>query len=234
MDKGYPNIWGARRPVRTKWNLDKFEELLKDYDDKQVVERIRYGWPTGRLPTLPEPKKCNKNHKGATDHPQALQKYIRKEAEHGAIMGPYNKIPFIPKVGISPLSTRPKKDSEEQRIILDLSFPVGNSVNDGIITDNYIGLPARLTFSKVDDFTVRIFSLGKGCMMFKVDLSTYFRQLPLDPGDYSVIGYVIDGNIYFDKVLPMGMRSAPYITQSHKCYSIHTQTDGVLPSKLCR
>ena len=76
-----------------------------------------------------------------------------------------------------------------------------------------MGLPARLTFPKVDDFAVRIFILGKGCMMFKVDLSRYFRQLPLDPGDNSLIGCVIDGNIYFDTVLPMGMRSAPYITQ---------------------
>ena len=49
--------------------------------------------------------------------------------------------------------------------------------------------------------------------MFKVDLSRYFRQIPLDPGDYSLIGYVIDGKIYWDKVLPMGLRSAPYIAQ---------------------
>ena len=49
--------------------------------------------------------------------------------------------------------------------------------------------------------------------MFKVNLSRYFRQLPLDPGDYSLIGYIINGEIFFDKVLPMGMRSAPYIAQ---------------------
>ena len=49
--------------------------------------------------------------------------------------------------------------------------------------------------------------------MFKIDLSRYFRQLPLDPSDYSLIGYIIDGHIYFDKVLPMGMRMAPYIAQ---------------------
>ena len=49
--------------------------------------------------------------------------------------------------------------------------------------------------------------------MFKIDLTRYFRQLPLDPGDYSLIGYIVDGEIYFDKVLPMGMQSAPYIAQ---------------------
>ena len=47
-------------------------------------------------------------------------------------------------------------------------------------------------------------------MIFKIDLSRYFRQLPLDLGDYSLIGYIVNGKIYFDKVLPMGMRSAPY------------------------
>ena len=128
-------------------------------------------------------------------------------------MVPYDKIPFRSKIGISPLSTRPKKGTEDRRVILDLSFPVGDSVNDGIIKDQYMGMYAKLTFPKVDEFAFRIYTLGTNCVMFKVDLSHYFRQLPLDPGDYSLIGYIIDGKIYFDKVLPMGMRSAPYIAQ---------------------
>ena len=128
-------------------------------------------------------------------------------------MGPYRNIPFSGPVGISPLSTRPKKGSTERRVILDLSFPIGGSVNDGIGKDNYLGMEAKLIFPKTDDFARRIFTLGKGCCMFKIDLSRYFRQIPMDPGDYALIGYVIDGEIYFDKVLPMGMRSAPYIAQ---------------------
>ena len=128
-------------------------------------------------------------------------------------MGPFKNIPFPDKVGISPLSTRPKKGSTERRVILDLFFPMGSAVNDGIPKDTYLGFTAKLTFLKTDDFALRIFQLGKGCLMFKIDLSRYFRQIPLDPGDYSLRGYVIDGKIYFDKVLPMGMRSAPYIAQ---------------------
>ena len=167
----------------------------------------------GRLPTMQGPQLNYKNHKGATDFPQALKKYIQKEQSHNAVMGPYDKIPFHNKVGISPLSTRPKRDSEERRIILDLSFPPGQSVNDGILKDNYMGFHTKLSFPKVDEFALRIFTLGRGCCMFKIDLSRYFRQIPLDPGDYSLIGYVIEGKIYFDKVILMGMRSAPYITQ---------------------
>ena len=197
------------------WDLGIFEQLLRasGYEDLEVIEWMRYGWPMGRLPSLVDPAITNKNHKGATEHQEALKKYIVKEQKYGAVMGPYPNIPFQGKVGISPLSTRPKKDTEERRIILDLSFPIGNSVNDGIQKDSYRGLPAKLTFPKVDDFSLRIYELAKGCMMFKIDLSRYFRQLPLDPGDYSLIGYIIEGQIYFDKVLPMDMRSAPYIAQ---------------------
>ena len=213
LDGGYPNRWGAQKPVKTQWNLELFQELLVDYEDKEVVEWIRYGWPTGRLPTLPDPAISNTNHKGATDYPEALSTYIQKEQSHGAVMDPFQKIPFPEKVGIAPLSTRPKKGSEDRRIILDLSFPPGQAVNDGISKDQYLGLPAKLTFPKVDDFALCIYTLGRGCMMFKIDLSRYFRQLPLDPGDYSMIGYIINGELYFDKVLPMGMRSAPYIAQ---------------------
>ena len=191
LDGGYPNRWGARRLVNTKWNLEHFKELLRDYEDNEVVEWIRYGWPMGRLPTLPDPGISNINHKGAVEFPQALEAYIRKEAAHGAVMGPYKKIPFRNKIGISPLSTPPKKDSEERCIILDLSYPIGNAMNDGIVKDEYLGLMAKLTFPRVDDFALRIYTLGAGCMMFKIDLSRYFRQLPLDPGDYSLIGYVI-------------------------------------------
>ena len=213
LSKGYPNRWGARIRVESTWNIELFSSLLADYEDREVVEWLKYGWPTGRLPTLQPPTLNKKNHKGATDYPEQMKKYISKEAKYKAIMGPYKKIPFKQNIGISRLSSRPKKDSLDRRIILDLSFPPGNSVNDGIPKDTYLGFQAKLTFLKTDELALRIYQLRKGCYMFKIDPSRYFRQIPLDPGDYSLIGYIIDGEIYFDKVLPMGMRSAPFIAQ---------------------
>ena len=128
-------------------------------------------------------------------------------------------------MGISPISTWPKKTSEDRRIIIDLSFPQGQAVNDGMIKDNYMGKTIELTFPRVDDLAYRVYTLGPGTMMFKIDLSHYFRQLPLDPGDYSLIGYVIEDQLYFDKMLPMGMRTAPYIAQrvSNAISYIHRQ-----------
>ena len=151
-EKGYPNRFGARIPVESRWNLELLEELLQGYQDKEIVEWLRYGWPTGRLPGLADPKKWGKNHKGAEEHPKALQDYVNKELKHKAIIGLFEKIPFQDKVGISPLSTRAKKNSQERRVILDLSFPIGEGINDGIPKDTYLGLEAKLTFPKTDDF----------------------------------------------------------------------------------
>ena len=79
LEKGYPNRWGARIPIKTKWNLELFAELLEEYDDKEVVEWIKYGWPSGRLPSMEDPEPNNKNHKGTIDYLEALSHYIQKE-----------------------------------------------------------------------------------------------------------------------------------------------------------
>ena len=141
---GYPNRWGGTKiEVDSKWNLEEFQQLLGNYWDREVVDWLRYGWPGGRLPTLNPPGLSAKNHKGATEHPAQLARYIEREKTYGAVMGPYNKIPFSTNIGISPLSTRPKKDSQDRRVILDLSFPIGNSGNDGIPKDTYLGLATK-------------------------------------------------------------------------------------------
>ena len=105
LQGGYPNRWGARIPVQSTWNLELLAGLLTDYDDKEIVQWLKYGWPTRQLPTLPAPCRAHKNHKGATEHPQQMQKYISKAMQCGAVMGPYGKIPFSGNVGISPLSS---------------------------------------------------------------------------------------------------------------------------------
>ena len=98
LKQGYPNRWGAQVEVVTSWNLELMASLLQDYDDKEVVEWLRYGWPTGRLPTLPPPSISTINHKGATDYPEQLERCIKKEKSYGAVLGPFGKIPFSGKV----------------------------------------------------------------------------------------------------------------------------------------
>ena len=113
-----------------------------------------------------------------TDHPQALKKYIQKEKDKGAVIGPLTLIAFKNKVGVSPISTRPKKNSKDRRVIIDLSFPPGEAVNDGMIKDNYMGLYVKLTFPRIDDLPVRIYNLGPKARMFKINLSNILDRYP--------------------------------------------------------
>ena len=66
------------------------------------------------------------------------------------------------RIGISPLSSRPRKDSLRRRVILDLSFPFGNSVNDGIDKHVYCNEYIQLTYPSVDDLAKRIAEIGPG------------------------------------------------------------------------
>ena len=57
---------------------------------------------------------------------------------------------------VSPLMTRPKKTSTNRRVILDLSWHTGYSVNSGIPQDTYPGQPYKLKLSTVDNLVALI------------------------------------------------------------------------------
>ena len=212
--EGYPNAYGARIPIKSGWKLRELEKLLKGYHDKEIIKFLRYGWPANRVPTAPPPTINSRNHSSAIEFPEFIDKYIKKEIELGGVMGPFSKIPFSGnRVGVSPLSTRPKKDPSQRRTIMDLSCPDGRSVNDHIPKDYYLGLEIDLRFPNTDDLARRVAFIGKKAKIWKIDLSRAFRQYPLDPGDYELFGFTWGGLWYWDKVLVMGHRSAPYIAQ---------------------
>ena len=82
-----------------------------------------------------------------------------------------------PFVALSPLNSVPKQDSAERRIILDLSWPAGTSVNDGISSSSYLGEDISLTYPTVDSIASLIWSVGTGCLLDKRDLKRAYRQL---------------------------------------------------------
>ena len=71
LKKGYPNRFGARIPIKCKWDIQVLEQKLQGYEDLEVVEWMKFGWPSGRLPLMGSPAKTFKNHKGALDHPKS-------------------------------------------------------------------------------------------------------------------------------------------------------------------
>ena len=92
------------------------------------------------------------------------------------------------------------------RLITDLSYPEGTSVNDAID-------PAlcSLSYITVDQVALRALSLGKGALIAKTDIQSAYRLVPVHPSDRRWLGMRWKGQIYVDGMLPFGLRSAPKI-----------------------
>ena len=88
------------------------------------------------------------NHASAVTFLDHVTNYITTEMEYGATLGPFDKHPF--PCHISPFLKREKPNSVNRRVILDLSFPVGQSVNDGVSKDKYLNTYFKLNYPSVD------------------------------------------------------------------------------------
>ena len=101
--------------------IEAWERWLEGYEDKTLVKILEYGWPINfdRRCGLGE---ASDNHSSALAHPQHVEFYIQTELGHQALAGPFRAPPFS-QTHISPLMTRVKKDSDNRRVIMDLSWP---------------------------------------------------------------------------------------------------------------
>ena len=68
-----------------------------------------------------------------------------------------------------------------------------------------------LQYITIDNAIAAVQKFGRGCFMAKTDIESAFRPFPVHPDDRELLGMFLDGQHYFDKVLPFGLRSAPYI-----------------------
>ena len=84
--------------------------------------------------------------------------------------------------------TREKPGAPHRRVIIDLSYPKGQSVNAGISKDTYLGTPFILTLPTIDTVITAVKKWGRGCHIYKLDISRAFRHVKLDPGDYNLLG----------------------------------------------
>ena len=91
-------------------------------------------------------------------------------------------------------------------LIVDLSYPEGKSVNDGIDPEH-----CSLKYVRVDDVVRRLLQLGLGVEMAKIDGKSAYRIVPVHPEDRSLLGMCWNGDIFVDAALPFGLRSAPKV-----------------------
>ena len=116
--------------IVSELNLHEWRSKLQDFDDSVVCDYLEFGWPVGYdYHSNGFPTSKLRNHKGARDFPQEVDLYLDSEIKRGAMAGPFTFVAFK-SMAISPLNSVPKQDNTERRIILDLSWPMGTSVND--------------------------------------------------------------------------------------------------------
>lgn len=207
-----PNCFAARIPLDSDLLIPAWRQELSQYHDKLLCDFLEYGWPLGYHSDM-SPETTHKNHPSGEAHLHHITEFVKKELSHRAVLGPFHEDPFHPWVRYSPIMTREKRDSDQRRVILDLSYPRGSAVNDGIATNNHFGQDISYTLPTITDFATRLTSQGVGAFMWKMDLRRAYCQLRADPLDAPLLGMRVGPDRYIDLCPPFGCRSSAAICQ---------------------
>ena len=212
---GKSNVSGLRIPLQTQWNIPFLREKLVGYEDEEVAEFIEFGWPINLQGEESFKQKRGKvrNWKGATEFPEFMEGYIRREVSEGTLLGGFNENPFSSQALCHPLNSTEKDGGKDRRTILDCSYPPGDALNERIPKDSYQGKAMTLTYPGIDDLVEIIKRKGRGCALMKVDLRRAYKQIFVDPGDWNLLGCYWAGKYFFDRTMPMGLRSAAMCCQ---------------------
>ena len=168
-----------------------------------LLEGLAWGFKIGYRGTH-RPRHAS-NLRSALARPTVIQSYLDTECLAGRTAGPFPSPP-LPNFVVNPLGAVPKKKAGKWRLILHLSHPPGASVNDGIDIADF-----PLHYSTVYDAMDTVMQLGRGALMAKVDIKSAFRLCPVHLSDHHLLGMKWRGQYLFDRVLPFGLRSAPFI-----------------------
>ena len=197
-----PNFMGARIPVNGQFNIPAWKSYLNGYWDKQIVDLLQYSFPLDfdRFRCL---FLTYENHASAVKFMDHVGNYISTETKYGAILGPFEAYPF--PCHVSPFLTREKPNSANRRVILDLRFPVGQSVNNGVANDKYLNTYFHLNYPSVDSIVNNLKRLGPSAKIYKIDISQAFRHIRIDPGDLDLLGLQYH-QLFSDRTLPFGFQ----------------------------
>lgn len=186
-------------------NADKLDSLLEGYDTKArlfLVDGFRNGF---RIPYSGERLfRMAHNHKSCRENYVAFKNQLNTEISEGRVFGPFLLPPFDNLI-CSPLALIPKKEQNSFRLIHDLSFTEGNSINDGISREH-----TTVTYDTIDTVIALVKQVGRHALMAKTDILSAFRQVPIHPVDFELLGFTLindNGQIeyYFDTRLAQGL-----------------------------
>ena len=198
---------GISSPLSSR--LHQWQHELASHPDRAftsyVLEGLQNGFRvgySGGTTLRPAPG----NLPSARLHPEVIDAYIAAEVGVGRMLGPFSpgqaSEVHINRMGVVPKGHTPGR----YRLITDLSFPEGASVNEGISSEL-----CSLRYISVEEVAAMARRLGRGALLAKLDIRSAYRLVPVSPIDRCLLGVEWRGARYVDASLPFGLRSAPKI-----------------------
>ena len=136
----------------------------------------------------------------AHQHKEVISEYLQTEIDNKRVAVPFSQEDTtgvqISRFGVIPKNHQPDK----WRLIVDLSFPKGHSVNDSIPKSL-----CSLSYISVDDAIDHIIATGPHTLLAKIDIKNTFQLLLVHPADRHLLAMEWKNAIYLDTCLPLGM-----------------------------
>lgn len=191
--------------IVTPVNVLNLQHALSNHPNREFVNKLCLELREGARIGYSGPRlfRFSKNLPTASLNPEVVTEEVAK----GRTVGPFRSPPFE-NLQVSPIGLVPKKHSHKFRTIFYLSFPKsGNSsINHFINKDDF-----SLQYITIDNATLAIQRFDSDCFMAKTDIESVFRLFPVHPDDWELLGMFWNGFYYFDKVLPFGLHSGPFV-----------------------
>ena len=203
-ESGVSNYRQVRVPIKSDLNIEAWRRQLYDYKDQVLLQYLEYGFPLSIKESKSLTEQSIINHSSATQHHQAVSSYLAKESHFGAIVGPILKVQDY-AIHCSPLLTRPK-DVDRHRVILDLSYPKGSSLNDQVDKNSFDASAFILKLPSIDDIVKEIRKYGDDATLSKIDVARAFCNLRVDPADAIKLIKGLNGRM--TSILTLPSRSA--------------------------
>ena len=188
---------------------------MSSHPDNRFTADILHGIKHGVNIGYEGPRKprTHENWPSTYKYRDAVLDSIHNDVEKGRLLGPFMQPPLTNFVG-SPMGAFPKKRSPGHRIIHDLSWPPGESVNDYIPHDEF-----TLQYVTVDYIVECLQKCGEKCVLGKIDLSSAYKHILVRREDWELLGLsvtqskngVLRTEYYVQTVLPFGLRSSSYL-----------------------
>ena len=151
---------------------------------------------------------------------------IAADVAAGKKAGPFDSPP-LPNFVVSPIGAVPKKEVGRIRVIPHLSYPFGGDSVNASVRDE------TMTLGSVAEAAGHILAFGRGCWLVKLDVEAAYKQVPVRPQDWHLLGFKWEGKYYYERVLPFGLKSSCrlwelYAAALHFFFSRHCKVPAVV------